>query len=118
TTPAKGRQGLITRWSGPQKTGYALVLDAEGPALLLGDGSGRVAVVASKKPLLGSVWYSIAAGFDPATGSAWIAQSSTVNSANSLLGPVCAIDGDAFVEVPADVVAADAGVPLVMAGWV
>jgi len=118
TTPAKGRQGLITRWSGPRKAGYALVLDAEGPALLLGDGKGRVAVVASGKPLLPSVWYSIAAGFDPAAGRAWVAQTPVVNSVNSLLGPVCPIDGDAFVEARADAVPADAGVPLVMAGWV
>ena len=34
TTPAKGRQGLVTRWSERTKAGYALVLDPDGPALL------------------------------------------------------------------------------------
>jgi N,N-dimethylformamidase len=118
TTPAKGRQGLVTRWSERSKAGYALVLDADGPALLLGDGHGRVVTVGSGKPLLASVWYSVAAGFDPVTGRAWVGQAPIVNSVNSLLGPVCPIDGDAFSQARSDVLPADAGVPLVMAGWV
>ncbi len=118
TTPAKGRQGLVTRWSERTKAGYALVLDPDGPALLLGDGRGRVVTVASRKPLLASVWYSIAAGFDPATGRAWIGQAPIVNSVNSLLGPVCPIDGAAFAEARSELAPADAGVPTVMAGWV
>ncbi len=118
TTPGKGRQGLVTRWSEQSKAGFALVLDPDGPALLIGDGSGRVASVAAEKPLLASVWYSIAAGFDPTTGQAWIGQAPIVNSVNSLLGPVCPIDGDAFRQARSDVTPADPEVPLVMAGWV
>jgi N,N-dimethylformamidase beta subunit-like, C-terminal len=118
TTPGKGRQGLVTRWSEQSKAGFALVLDSDGPALLLGDGSGRVASVAAEKSLLASVWYSIAAGFDPATGQAWIGQAPIVNSVNSLLGPVCLIDGDAFRQARSDVTPADPKVPLVLAGWV
>ena len=119
TTPAKGRQGLVTRWS-ERDQGRIRARARRRRARRCCSATAGAAWRSSLrgKPLLASVWYSIAAGFDPATGRAWIAQAPIVNSVNSLLGPVCPIDGDAFVEARADVVLADAGVPLVMAGWV
>jgi N,N-dimethylformamidase len=119
TTPAKGAQGILTRWSAARQAGYALVVDRDGRiALLLGDGSGRVAAVASAKPLLASVWYSVAAGFDPTARRAWVAQKPVINSVNSLLGPVYPIDGDSRAELEVEGAPADAEVGFVMAGWV
>jgi N,N-dimethylformamidase beta subunit-like, C-terminal len=119
TTPAKGEQGILTRWSESRKAGYALAVDrSAGVALRLGDGNGRVIMVATGKPLLGSVWYSVAAGFDPATRRAWVSQAPVINSVNSLFGPVYPIDGEVLVEGEADHAPADGGVRFVMAGWV
>ena len=43
TTPAKGVQGLLTRWSARDESGYGLFIDDAGTlALWLGDGAGRV----------------------------------------------------------------------------
>lgn len=119
TAPAKGAQGILTRWSAARRAGYALTIDADGRvALLVGDGAGRVASVATTKPLMASVWYSIAAGFDPAARRAWVSQAPVINSVNSLLGPVYAIDGESRVEADCDVAPGDAAAPFVMAGWV
>ena len=42
TTPAKGRQGLITKWNPADRSGFALFIDETGClAVRLGDGNGR-----------------------------------------------------------------------------
>ena len=117
TTPARPRQGLVTRWSEERASGWALMLDRGSPTLVIGDAAARRSAVATTKPLLASVWYSVAAGIDEA-GRAWISQAPIVNSVNGLLGPVCRIDGHASSESPAEVALADAAVPLVLAGFV
>ena len=58
TTPDKGLQGLITKWSDDTKSGFGLVIDEGGSvALMLGDGEGRVEVHGTGKRLIARQWY-------------------------------------------------------------
>jgi N,N-dimethylformamidase len=43
TTPAKGAQGLVTRWDSERRVGWALVIDEQSRlALRIGDGQGHL----------------------------------------------------------------------------
>src|SRR5262249_16290940 len=70
TTPQKGTQGLVTRWSAPHQRGYALAIDESGClALWLGDGSG-VQRLSTDVPLLAKQWAFVAAAYDAESGRA------------------------------------------------
>ena len=59
TTPGKGAQGLLTKWSEERKAGHGLFINEQGRLCVrLGDGSGQVTEVSVDKPLIGGVWYS------------------------------------------------------------
>ena len=65
TTPDKGLQGIVTKWSGADSRGYGLFIDEEGClSFRLGDGEGSVVEVSSEVPLHRWVWYFVAASFD------------------------------------------------------
>ena len=65
TTPGKGTQGIITKWSGAERAGYALLVDESGGlGLWLGDGDGGVEKIGTGIPLHASRWYFVAAAFD------------------------------------------------------
>jgi N,N-dimethylformamidase len=69
TTPRKGVQGLLGKWSASDGTGYALMIDEGGDlALWLGDGRGQVAKVRSGVPLVAENWSFVAASFEAADG--------------------------------------------------
>ncbi len=76
TRPQLGRwQAIVSGWTEESGRGYLLGLDAAGQlALRLGDSAGGEALVTSGRPLLERHWYLVAAGFDAATGEAWVAQ--------------------------------------------
>ena len=64
TTPAKGEQGLVTKWNDREKCGFGLIIDEEGAvALRLGDGSGSIETVSSGKRLVQRKWYFAAGQF-------------------------------------------------------
>ncbi len=64
TTPQNGAQGVVTRWSGRSKRGFALMIDADGcAAITVGNGK-SVTTLSSGKPLLGREWYFVAASYD------------------------------------------------------
>src|SRR5262249_20753662 len=51
TTPAKGRQGLITHWHAPSQKGWGLVIDEGGTlAFVLGDGRQTTTVTGGPPP--------------------------------------------------------------------
>ena len=55
TTPSKGVQGILTKWSGREGTGYGLVIDENGSlALWLGDANGRIEKFSTGVPLRAS----------------------------------------------------------------
>ena len=88
TTPDKGQQGIVTKWSAADATGFGLGLDESGRlALWMGNGAGQLAAVNSGAPLAQSyaradppgynlttlppratTWYFVAATFDAAAG--------------------------------------------------
>src|SRR5262249_25338232 len=65
TTPGKGPQGLLGKWSGSDSSGYLLAIDDGGDLVLwLGNGKERVARVRSAVPLAPDTWSFVAASFD------------------------------------------------------
>ncbi|MGH8013881.1 MAG: N,N-dimethylformamidase beta subunit family domain-containing protein, partial [Candidatus Binataceae bacterium] len=92
TTPAKGLQGIVTRWDAQRRTGWALMIDDQRrPALWLGDGAGHLLQFAAPVALLADVWYAAGASYDGARGSVIIRLEPVINSVNSLIGPVATI---------------------------
>ena len=62
TTPRKGLQALVSKWSTADSSGFALVIDESGGvAFMVGDGDGGVASVSIGKPMVEYEWY-LAAG--------------------------------------------------------
>lgn len=69
TTPGKGVQGVLTRWSEAEGVGYGLFIDEDGGlALWLGNGEGTVEKVRAGKALTASQWYFVAGAYDARTG--------------------------------------------------
>ncbi len=89
TTPQKGVQGIVTKWSDTDRLGYGLMIDEEGAlSLWLGATGEPVQRVSTKVPLRASIaaaryeqmgatisqmgdttsWYFVAATFDAGTG--------------------------------------------------
>lgn len=84
TTPTKGPQGILTKWTGD--TGYGLFIDENAHLALRIGGGGTVRTIASGKPLLRKVWYLAAASYDARTGAVRLYQEPVVTSANGGLG--------------------------------
>ena len=64
TTPGKGVQGLVTKWSGDDG-GYGLFIGDDGsPSLWIGDGAGGVERLSTGVPLVEGQWYILTASFD------------------------------------------------------
>ena len=69
TTPSNGAQGILTKWSAPDGSGYGLMLDDDGGlALWLGFADGRVERVGTGKPMRAKSWYFVAGSYDASTG--------------------------------------------------
>ncbi len=109
TTPAKGRQGLVTQWDAAQKRGWALVIDESGStALILGDGQSEQIIAAGPK-LLPREWYCVGASYDAQAGRAVVWQ----HPLNAYAG----VTHGGETQAEASGFASGAG-PLVMAAWV
>ena len=65
TTPEKGLQGIVTKWSGEESRGYGLFIDDEGYLCFrMGDGEGEISNVQTEVPLHRRIWYFVAASYD------------------------------------------------------
>ena len=65
TTPDKGEQALIAKWSETAKAGFQLIIDKSGAiALRLGDGKGKSETISAGKALLKREWYFVGASYD------------------------------------------------------
>ncbi len=94
-----GRQVLLGRWDLSAQRGAALGLDAQGRLeFWVGDGT-RTDAVASELPLMGQLWYFVAASFDPASGTATLHQVPVINRYNSLLGHVVPLQAESHVQM-------------------
>jgi N,N-dimethylformamidase len=75
TTPQKGVQGLLTKWSAAAQTGYGLFIEEDGSlALWLGSGDGRVEKVRTGAALKASQWYFVAATYAADSGAVCLYQ--------------------------------------------
>lgn len=75
TTPAKGEQAIISKWSTRDDRGFALILDGKGElAVRVGNGRGRVKAVSTGVPLLARHWYFVSAGYDSESGKVTVSQ--------------------------------------------
>ena len=98
TTPTKGRQVLLGRFSLAETAGYALGLDAEGRlAFWVADGEDTDEIV-SDVPMVHHTWYFVAASFDAASRRAVLHQEAVVNPYNGRLGRVAPFDHRSSVE--------------------
>ena len=86
TTPAKGLQGLMGKWSAEDESGYALVIEQDGSLGLWIGGEKGVAKVKTDKPLLRRVWYKVYATYDSATGEIHLVQTPVATPTNGGLG--------------------------------
>ncbi len=69
TTPDKGLQGIVTKWSGEDGKGFGLFIDESGClSFRVGGGGREVSEVSSGVPLHRWVWYFVAASFDAGSG--------------------------------------------------
>ena len=117
TTPASPRAStILSRWSARDASGWALTIEDGFPVFTAADETGASARVAAGRRLFQEVWYSIAAGFDPGTGTLFIAQRVRLNRVNSRLGHVVPLDSDASASTTGAPAPADAGVPVIIAG--
>ncbi|MCX6432124.1 MAG: LamG domain-containing protein, partial [Actinobacteria bacterium] len=92
TTPTKGRQVLLGRFSLSETAGYALGLTAEGRlAFWVGDGTDTDEIV-SDIPLVHHTWYFVAASYDPSSGRAILHHEAVINPYNGRLGRVAPFD--------------------------
>jgi N,N-dimethylformamidase len=98
TTPMKGRQVLLGRFSLAETAGYALGLDAEGRlAFWVADGEDTDEIV-SDVPMVHHTWYFVAASFDASSRRAVLHQEAVVNPYNGRLGRVAPFDHRSSVE--------------------
>ena len=75
TTPNKGVQGVLNKWSGPEGKGYGLFINEGGElALWLGGTDGQTYRLITGRPLGVSTWYFVAGAYDPETGKALLYQ--------------------------------------------
>ncbi|SFO87303.1 LamG domain-containing protein [Actinomadura madurae] len=120
TTPAKGVQGLITKWDSARHSGYGLFIGEDGGVQLwIGDGAGRVQRLSTGRPLLAGIWYRASASLNT-DGMITVRQEPEVAKANgrftlasSFASTTAEVTGSAVLRP-----ASDNGVPLVMAGFV
>jgi len=94
TTPMTGVQGILTKWSGPEHSGYGLFINEQGElSLWIGRGTTMVERFSSGKPLFRKIWYLVAASYDAITGRVRLFQEPIVTSTNcghgmSLVHPI------------------------------
>jgi N,N-dimethylformamidase len=107
TTPAKGEQGVVTRWS--DSGGFALMVDDAGAiALKISDGE-QVSALSSGRPMQPRRWYRVGASIDAATGTVEVFQVPLI--------PVPGIDDAATVTAVLDRQSAPAEGPLMFAAF-
>lgn len=74
TTPDKGRQGIVTKWSAADGAGYGLFIGDGGDLELRVGGADGVRLLGTGASLRASQWYFVAASYDAATGLATLLQ--------------------------------------------
>jgi N,N-dimethylformamidase len=116
STPDKGRQGLLTRWSIADDRGYALGISERGHVeFWVGDGE-RVDAVQAEVPLVARQWYLVGASYDPSSGIATLYQEPVENRYSNHLSKIVPLDLSAHVSETLRIRPGDAGRPFLWAG--
>jgi N,N-dimethylformamidase len=68
TTPLKGRQGILTKWSKRDEVGYGLFLDGEGHAEFRVRTPRGTHAVRTALPLVSHRWYLVVGSYEPQSG--------------------------------------------------
>lgn len=117
TTPAKGEQGLLTKWSDANETGYALAIGEDGDlSLWLGGQGGTIERVSTGTEFTASTWYFVAAVYDADAGTVRLYQEPHVDGLHKVLHPVDEFSATVESEVDIDGVS-ETDAPFVMAGY-
>lgn len=119
-TPDKGVQGLLTKWDAGNQAGYGLFIGEDGCVQLwLGDGNEHTQQVSTGKPLLQGIWYFVAASVSE-DGTIIVRQEPYVTSTNGRFTIATSFESTSgcVTERSTVSVAADNGVPFVIAGYV
>ena len=75
TTPHKGTQGIVTKWSAADARGYGLVIDQDGRlSFWLGDGIHNTTRILADAPLRPNEWFFVAVSFDAEHGRVLLLQ--------------------------------------------
>ncbi len=87
TTPEKGVQGIITKWSEKNNSGFGMFIDENSClSCWIGGKKGKIETVSSKKPLMRKIWYLAAVTFDTKTKRVRVYQVPVVTPTNGGLG--------------------------------
>jgi N,N-dimethylformamidase len=109
------RQGVVSRWSESDRSGWALLLENGKLVLVLGDGS-TTTRIEGPAPIFPQVWYSVVARVDPGAMRASLSQEVKLNSVNSRFGRMVDIEGDGASSGALTALPVAAGVPVIIAG--
>lgn len=83
TTPNKGNQAILTKWSSKDNSGYGLFIDDNGAiSIWIGNEDGTVEKVSTNTPLIKGAWYFVGGAFDADTKTVTVFQQSIVGKAN------------------------------------
>jgi N,N-dimethylformamidase len=89
TTPNKGLQGLLTKWSQSNETGYGLFIGENGDLLLrLSPEEGDVKEITTGNSFEKDTWYFISATFDAKAGEVTLYQEPRMENQRQTLHPV------------------------------
>lgn len=117
TLPEAGAQGLLTKWSDVDDTGYALVIGEDGDlGLWLGGQDGTVERISTGTTFEDSTWYFVAAVFDADSGTVQLYQEPHVGEHHEVLHPVDEFTATTTAEVSIDALSAN-DIPFVAAGY-
>lgn len=121
TTPKKGKQGLLTKWSDTDEAGYALAIGEDGDlALWLGSQGDEIERIQTGKTFEDSTWYFVAAVYDADAGTVRLYQKPRPTgdqfASSKVLHPLDEFSATVEQDVDLDAVG-ETDVPLAMAGY-
>lgn len=114
TTPGK-RQGVVSRWSEADQSGWALMVEDGRIVFVCSDGTKATRVV-GPAPLFPETWYSVWVRVDAVSGTVTLAQEVTLNSVNSRFGRIVDIASDGVVSSLLMAAPAAPNVPFIIGG--
>lgn len=114
TTPSK-RQGVVSRWSEADQSGWALMIENGNLVFVCSDGAASTRVVSSRS-MFPETWYAVCVRIDPTSGSVTLSQEVVLNSVNSRFGRIVDLASDAVVSAALRATPSAPDVPVIIGG--